>query len=358
MAISRLEIHRLRNLWRVDIRPGEGINYIVGANGSGKTSLLEAIYCLGRGRSFRTNQTNHLIAHDADDFTVVGRFLDDHRKTVIGVQRSRAGSVIRIDGVNVVSAAQLASRFPVLMTGPGVKGLFDDGPEPRRRFLDWGVFHVEPEFRAAWNRYRRVLCQRNAALRQRCGAQALSGWDRELVQYADVITTCRERYLTRLVSFLDSAENTISGSALLSLRLYRGWGQSESYADFLARNYPSDLQRGFTQYGPHRADLRFYVDSGKEAKNVVSRGQQKSWVAELIVAQCRHLVSEGILPTLLVDDLPAELDPEKRSRLIQSLFSIGIQVFVTATERALFSLDDLSLGQVFHVEQGGVSPMV
>ncbi len=354
MAINRLEIQTLRNIEGADIHPGPGINFLIGANGSGKTAVLEALYCLGRGRSFRTTQSNQLITHQSEHFTVVGRFTRGHIKTIIGVRRSRGRSEIKVDGVNAASAAQLASLFPVTVIGPGLKGLLDDGPEPRRKFLDWGVFHVEHGFGLIWNRYRRVLAQRNAALRLRSQAQIVSGWDAELVQYANQLTQARERYLRQLGVYIKQLADDFAECGTLTPRFYSGWPEGSDYADYLSQYLSSDLERGFTQFGPHRADLKFYVD-GKDAKTVVSRGQQKTWVAALTIAQCRQLISLDIQPTLLVDDLPAELDPRKRRKLIRALNDTGCQVFITATEKSLFAPEDLSLGRVFHVEHGAVT---
>ncbi|NOX76892.1 MAG: DNA replication/repair protein RecF [Gammaproteobacteria bacterium] len=354
MAINRLEIQALRNIERVDIQPGAGINFLIGANGSGKTTVLEALYCLGRGRSFRTTQSNQLITHQSECFTVVGRFTRGHIKTVIGIQRSRGRSVIKVDGANAASAAQLASLFPITVIGPGLKGLLDDGPEPRRKFLDWGVFHVEHNFGPAWNRYRRALAQRNAALRSRNRGSIVSGWDAELVQYGNQLTQARARYLQQLDVYIKQLAANFSECAALAPRFYSGWPEGSDYADYLSDHLLSDLERGFTQFGPHRADLKFYID-GKDAKTVISRGQQKTWVAALTIAQCQQLHSVDIRPTLLVDDLPAELDPHRRRQLIQTLHNTGCQVFITATEKSLFTPEDISLGRVFHVEHGAVT---
>lgn len=354
MAIKQLEIQRLRNLKNVKIEPVPGFNYLFGDNGSGKTSLLESIHCLGRGKSFRTHQTTKLIQEGSDSFTIVGKIIQKGRETTIGMERSCQGSQIHLSNHPIKSTAELAEWLPIALLEPGLHRLIEEGPEFRRKFLDWGVFHVEPGYGGAWKSYRRALEQRNAALRDRWARKAIEQWDKELGRTAQDLDQARRRYMESLLSAIQNIELIYDALPEVEFSYHCGWKEGIHYPEYLASQYDSDRERGFTQFGPHRADLKIRI-GGVDAKDVLSRGQQKLLVATLILAQCRQLSQQDTSTVILVDDLPAELDPDKRQALLNALSKTRAQVFVTATEKALFKGTDFNDAGVFHVEQGQVT---
>jgi len=352
MAIQKLEIKNLRNLIDVVLQPTQGLNYIFGPNGSGKTSLLEAIHCLGRGKSFRTHKTNHLINDASSSFTVVGRVQQKSRLLTVGMQRYAGNSQIRLDGHNVARASELTDILPIAVLDPGLHRLMEEGPDLRRRFLDWGVFHVEHTFNGIWNNYRRSLAQRNAALRSGWTQQAIAHWDHELSVAAGQLDQARRTYLNNLLVFVREFLADFPAMADIDIRYQQGWREAVDYQSYLSAQYESDKDRGFTQFGPHRADLRIRI-GGVDARDYLSRGQQKVLVANLILAQCRQITSQCIAAVVLVDDLPAELDVDTRARLLQVLRNTEAQIFLTATDPTLFDMRQEFDG-VFHVEHGQV----
>ncbi|WP_455198194.1 DNA replication/repair protein RecF [Kaarinaea lacus] len=351
MAITQLEVKSFRNITHSLINPEIGLNFIFGDNGSGKTSLLEAIFCLGRGKSFRTHKTSKLIQAGKDAFTVVGKIAQHGRNDTVGMERSYQGSQIRISGKAIKTTAELTELLPIAILEPGLHRLIEEGPEYRRKFMDWGVFHVEPGFGNTWKNYRRALDQRNAALRDRWTKKAIMQWDRELAQAAMELHQARQSYLDTLFSTIQDID--FIGEALpgIDFSYQCGWRAENDYGDYLAAQYESDRERGFTQFGPHRADLKIRIN-GVEAKEVLSRGQQKLLVASLILAQCEQLSHQETSTVVLVDDLPAELDPERRQALLTALVNTRAQVFITGTEMSLFSGEHIAASGVFHVEQG------
>ena len=352
MAIQKLEINNLRNLTKVTILPKPGLNFIFGPNGSGKTSILEAIHCLGRGKSFRTHKTNHLINEDSSSFTVVGKIQQRGRPFTIGMERTAGNSQLRLGGQNVRRASELTDILPLAVLDPGLHRMIEEGPDQRRRFLDWGVFHVEHTFNGVWNNYRRCLAQRNAALRSGWTQQDIAHWDQELAVAGEQLDQARRNYLSKLLIFVNEFLIEFPIIPQIDIRYQQGWRDGANYLSYLSAQYQSDKERGFTQFGPHRADLRIRID-GTDARDFLSRGQQKVLVSMLILAQCRQITSQEVSAVVLVDDLPAELDAGIRETLLHQLEKTHAQVFLTGTDASLFSFDQKSCG-VFHVEHGQV----
>ncbi len=325
MALRRLQVTDFRCLQTADIELDSRFTLITGPNASGKTSLLEAMYVLGRGRSFRTRHLDHLIRRGAGRFVVFGEVEFGDRRVPVGVEGSTDGTRAKISGSAVPSLAELAVVFPVQIIDPEVHKLIEEGPSRRRRFLDWGVFHVEPHFILAWQRYHQVLRQRNAALKQ---AHAVNAWDRDLIRYGEEITAARSRYVDRL-----SVEAARLATQLLGLDLqlsYRtGWLRGASLGEALAQSARLDQERGTTQVGPHRAELNLQLD-GAGARDRISRGQQKLLAAALLLAQLKLFPADlPLQPSLLLDDPAAELDHDRLSRLIQEVSGQRNQLIVT-----------------------------
>lgn len=355
MAIQTLEIRQFRNLKHVRISPSPGLNFFIGPNGSGKTSLLEAIHCLGRGKSFRTHKTNRLISDEAKSLLVLARVNQNNRNFTIGIERHFGESRIHLEGRAIHRTSELTQALPLAVIDPALHRLIEDGPEYRRKFLDWGVFHVEQGFHSIWSQYRRILAQRNAALKSVQNYAGIRAWDEELAKAAEKLNSIRLSYLHAFLTFIPRYTEKFADIADVSLSFYQGWREGESYSDYLASQFSSDKERRFTQYGPHRADLRIRID-GIDAREYLSRGQQKIFVAALILAQCEHLRNEGKSIVLLVDDLPSELDAAKRAKLMSYLSETEAQVFLTGTDQALFP-ETRRGGEdgLFHVKQGVVS---
>lgn len=358
MALAELSLQDLRCIESARLEFGPGINLIYGANGAGKTSLLEAAFLLGRGRSFRTRLNERLIRHGQSFARVVGKTAaeaDPERPAhALGLEIRRegvegGGTVARLDGGPVKSLADLATAFPVQALDPDAHKLIEDSSARRRRWLDWAVFHVEHGFAGAWSRYQRALLQRNAALR--AGSREVAAWEPELAREGEAMTAARERVMVALQPYWSEVSTDLVGLEL-TLGFQAGWDRSGSLADALTLSTPRDRERRTTTVGPHRADATLRAH-GKAARDVLSRGQQKLAAVALNLCQLEYLKREhGLLPTLLLDDPSAELDQDRLGRFIARVKGLETQILVTALERdtRLFGTPD----QVFHVEQGRV----
>jgi len=351
MSLSHLEIEQFRCIEKAHLAFAPDANLIVGKNASGKTSLLEAIFLMGTGHSFRTHQTNLLIRRGQTHFTAVGKVLGRQGSEVIGIRGADDSKEVRVNGEAAKSLAELALRLPVQAIDPEVHRLLEDGPNRRRRFLDWGVFHVEHRFHDAWRRYQRALRQRNAALRAKQPISSIKVWDQEMIEQGTLVADFRDQYLQGLQPFVSRLGQQLLGTTI-EIELQRGWKRQLSLEAALAESLARDQQRGSTGSGPHRADLTVKV-AEVTAKDRVSRGQQKMVACALILAQQVHRAALGASPAcLLLDDPAAELDADNLRKLLAAVTEIPAQLMVTSLNKNV--LDFFPHARMFHVEHGVV----
>lgn len=352
-VISEIRLETFRCFESAVLEPGPQLNVIAGSNASGKTSLLEAIFVLGRGTSFRSSKVDAAIQFGAEQCTVFGS-LDEGEAGRVGVAVSRAsGLTVRIDG-RTGTRAELVRTVPVQVLEPASHELIVGPPSVRRQFLDWSVFHVEHVFLEAWQQYRRALQQRNAALKQH-SAEAAWAWDAALVSTGLLVDQCRRQLVQRLLAPVQRA-----GIALLDAEIdlqYRsGWAEGSEFGAALAAARHRDQQMNATTVGPHRGDLVVSVRE-RRARDTVSRGQEKLVVAALTLAQI-EVVAEalGRPVILLIDEPAADLDRQHLRKLLEVVLAAPVQAFLTTLEPEL--LPSAESGRLFHVEQGLVRPLL
>ena len=353
MSLCQITLSNLRCIEHAELRLPPGLTLVYGGNGSGKTSLLEGIYILGRGRSFRTRNSERLILRGQTHMRVTGQ-VQSGRDTMarLGVEVTRTGTTARIAGQPAETLAELSHAFAVQVIEPGIHRLVEEGGYRRRRWLDWAVFHVEPQFVDLWVRYTRVLKQRNAALKTQ--APTVSVWDNDLVKVGEAITAARQRLMERLLPYWQAALASLSGLPV-ELQYLRGWSQERTLAEALIELRASDELRRQTQAGPHRADVAVRLH-GRAARDVLSRGQQKLVAVAMTVAQLRLLQDAvQITPTLLLDDPAAELDGERLQRFIDEVAQLRCQLVVTSLhpESQLFGTPE----STFCMDAGRVQPV-
>jgi DNA replication and repair protein RecF len=358
MPIQQIQIQGIRNLGQITLDDCATINVLTGLNGSGKTSLLEAIYLLGHGRSFRSARLNPVINHLESRCVVYGKIRQPNGElATAGISRSRGDiQTFKVNGMPATAASQLAEILPLQLIHAESFSLLEGGPKVRRQFLDWGVFHVEPSFLQLWRRTQKALKHRNALLRHgRINRSEMAPWEVELASCAEKIDVLRSRYINGLVPLFQAALEKLVTLDAVTLGYKRGWPDG-SLQQSLLRDAGRDAQQGVTHSGPHRADLDIRVN-GRPADEVLSRGQEKLLACALRLAQgaLLHKIT-GKTCVYLVDDLPAELDVSKRQALCKELTRINSQVFVTATDAQSLEgcwSDSRSL-RWFHVEHGHI----
>ncbi len=358
-GLARLEISSFRNIRQCALSPHPELNILAGPNASGKTSFLEAIHYLALGRSFRTSNVKPLI-RIGDSETVLFAELASGAKA--GLRKNRKGSQqLKFDGEVLRSWEGVARQIPTQLLDATSFSLLNEGPGLRRRFLDWGVFHVEQQFLLTWRRVRKSLKHRNALLKTagRADEMQLAAWEEELVSGATQITSSRARYFQRLQKSFERALSSLSEELgeTISLLFYAGWNQEHELGRLLYESRENDKNHGGARHGPHRADILVRAGNDK-AIDVLSRGQQKLIVSALKIAQ-GELFSETReqRPIYLVDDLAAELDETNRANVFRLLRSVGGQLFVTciAVEALESCLPEASARHLFHVKHGTIT---
>lgn len=363
--LTALQVLQLRNLGRVDLHLQPGINLFVGANGAGKTALLEAVHMLARGRSFRSAQASKVIQHGEEHLVVRADVVSDRSGACaqLAVQRPRRGPVLaKLNGEKAANIADLAQHLPLQVMLPNVSDLVFAGPAERRSWLDWGVFHVEHGHLSNARRYSTTLKQRNALLKNldgRTDDAQLDAFTEQLVAAAAPVAESRARYFAALepvILGLARAIDPALSETTFDLRL-NGTKATDSLGNLLSESRPRDVKLGVTHYGPHRCEIVPLID-GRTASERLSRGQGKSLALAMKIAQATVLRDRAQESTLfLMDDAGAELDRERNRAIFETLQHLNAQVLATSTDEQLQEHGALpEASAVFHVKHGRVDP--
>lgn len=356
-TFKRLSISHFRNIEDLSFSASERINLIYGPNGSGKTSILEAIHVLAVGKSFRSTKTAPIIQNGSNELTV---FAEVGGGISVGLQKYRNQKpVLKLRGDKLPNWVEVARLLPVQVLDSTTFRLLEGSPKERRRFLDWGVFHVEPAFVDSWRNSRKCIANRNQLLRaSRPDLNQIRAWNVELARVAASVDRARSDYFSQFQPVFHDVVSKIAEIGDISLQYRRGWDVDKELLEVLQLSESKDIKFGMTQSGPHRADI-VVKHNGVSAAEVLSRGQQKMLVSALKLAQgviqARNAERRCIF---LVDDLPAELDEGNRQRICRYLQDMQTQVFLTCVDYGSLrnSLEWDSEVAKFHVEHGKINP--
>jgi len=353
LIIKDLKLENFRNLERVELSPHPRLNVLFGPNGAGKTSILEALVVLSRGRSFRTTSAAELIGPAAPTFRIFALGEDDADKTQrMGLERSGKRWRGRKNGRDLSQLSELTRTLPVILVEPDSHLLVSGSPDVRRKFLDWGMFHVKHELLDAWRRYSVALKQRNAALRARQN-DVLGPLETILAEEGTQLSELRQEHSMAVAEGLRPMLKELNaGLADIQLDYQQGWSGS-SLLEALEQGRSRDLERGQTMSGPHRSDLGLRYGA-VNARTKLSRGEQKLLSAALLLTQAELLSALGERPVYLLDDLGSEFDQVHFERVLNRALAGSAQVWLTGTRRQAVDGDCV----MFHVEQGAVIEMV
>ena len=374
MSVAKLVTQNFRNLLPSTITFHPELNFFVGDNGSGKSSLLEAIFLLGHGKSYRTSKVEHLAHYDKSNFVVS---IKDDNGLQLGLSKDFVSGVtnIKINGERHARLSALVQNIAVQIVTPESFKLFFGGPKERRRFIDLGMFHVKHNFSNQWRDFSKVLKQRNACIKNSVDKASFTYWTELFCQQSEKVALVREEYVDTLSKELshwlaillpDIKDN-------ISVQYNRGWSQKKTLAESLLTNYEREKHFGYSIFGAHKFDVKFML--AKQAlESQLSRGQQKLFLLALTFAQAK-LISKvkRVKPILLIDDIGAELDTSSRQALSKAIDKINCQVVITAIEESVLEpfiinnhviiegndlkKDITEKHSMFHVKHGSVIPV-
>jgi len=355
MCLLKLDIYSVRNILKESITPSSAINFVYGENASGKSSFIEAIFILGRAKSFRSTTIKSVINFAENYLIVSAQTLQTNGSNIhLGIQLDGKNFEIRINQQPKQKRSDLAYALPLQLIHPKSYELLDAGPQIRREFLDWGVFNDEENFLPAWRKFKKALSQRNSLLKTKRTGQ-INVWDKELVYYGTIVDSYRQQYLKKLKPVFIKIINRFLAIDGIDLKLVSGWDTAKELSQILIEDLDKDQRYGFTHSGPHRGDFQLLVNN-RLARDFVSRGQLKLLVMSLKLAQVQLLANEqGNIGCILIDDFAAELDVTNRAKLLSYLVEMNCQVFITGTEMEDFGdLSNTENYKMFHVEHGNI----
>jgi DNA replication and repair protein RecF len=352
--LQHLTCANFRNLSDLSLDFRSGLNIIYGNNGAGKTSVLEAIYYLFHGKSFRTNDKESMIAFSATTFSLFAKILQDLDTAVIGVSKLRYGNnTIKFNGEKIRSISQVANVLPVKFIPSIPQSLIVDGPKERRAYLDWGVFHVEHDFHKMWQDYSKAVASRNSLLKLKIVNSELTYWDEAIVHYGQRLHAHRINHLGEIVELFNGAGFVFANAnAGIGFDYRSGWDDSVGLAKSLEQCRRKDLALGYTSVGVHRADLQLTYKGGLAA-DTLSAGQLKLLTYRLHLVQGMVLKSKlGKDPLYLIDDLGAELDVANMRAVLSMLADMRAQHIISCLDKV--DAAQMAGSTMFHVEHGAL----
>ncbi len=353
MQVRTLRVADLRSVAQAELRFGPQVNVVLGPNGAGKTSLLEGLYLMSRGRSFRTRRAEVLCRRGSPGFTIYAEVQVREALHRLGLGHGSGVWAVRIDDADAPRLSSLFEWCAACCFEPGSHELLSGPRDNRRAFIDWGVFHMEPQFALWWRRYCRALRQRNAALMAEASDAEIDAWDQELVEAGEPLSAGRMAYLEAFrAAWVAAAEAWLPELGEARLVVDRGWPEDQGLGEVLLHARSADRRRQMTTQGPHRFDWRPLFDRAVEVGHL-SRGQAKLTALAAVLAQAAVFESQrGEPAVLLLDDLPSELDELHQSRLLETVLGTQRQVIITATHPSQAMQAAMTAAVTFHVEHG------
>lgn len=362
MRVNQLTIKNLRNLKHPSLSFSPQLNIIYGPNAAGKSSILEALYVLGNGRSFRTSKHSKVIGDQYNDFTLFAKLNSSGIDHQLGFNRQRNGdTMIKLNSEPVTRLSTLAKLSPVQILSPEQYDLLIKGPSYRRKQLDWGVFHVEHSVLSVWQRCHKILLQRNQLLKNKAPYSDISAWDKQLVNLSEQVTQLRQAYCDKINPLFSDYCQVFLGESEVKIELYPGWNdkQGEGLEVLYKKQFEKDKRLGFTQSSIQKADLKFLLKDSKKAGDYLSRGQQKLLITAFKLAQLKVMQEFGLQsPLFLLDDIGAELDSNHQQQLLDLLAQqpTNQQIFITCVHLDPIKplIERYKNVKMFHVEHGQV----
>lgn len=362
MYFKEIKLKNFRNYINEKIELHPKVNIITGENAQGKTNLLEALYIMSLGKSFRTSKDVELINFDSENASISTISFKDDRRTEIEISYSSREKNIKINGSKTTKHSEILENVYIVIFSPEDLKIVKDEPEKRRRFINMELCQIKPIYYKNLARYKKIITQRNHILKQEpLNKELLDVWSEELFKTGAKIMMDRQDFLIKLdnISRKIHAEIT-DGKEKLEIFYDSNvqareslQAQIDEFRILTNKNLKADLSRRTTTVGPHKDDLKIYID-GRDVKSFGSQGQQRTAALSLKLAEIELIKEEaGETPILLLDDVLSELDHFRQKFLINSLRDV--QLFITTTEMSEYVKNSLKDNYTFTIHKGKIN---
>ncbi|MEL7654356.1 MAG: DNA replication/repair protein RecF [Bacillota bacterium] len=361
MYLKKIELKNFRNYEEEVVEFHSKVNIITGKNAQGKTNLLESLYIMSLGKSFRTNKDVDMIGFDMEFCRVKSTSVKDGRELEIEISIGGEGKTTKINGIKTSKNIELLENVYMVVFSPEDLKIVKDEPEKRRKFIDRELCQLKPIYYKNLARYKKILQQRNSLLKQQeVKEDMIAVWDESLAEYGAKIIQERNRFIEKLNEISKKISKSITnGKEALELSYEANVAcqinyeeQKEYLKKVLNKNLKNDILRRNTSVGPHKDDIKICVE-GIDIRHFGSQGQQRTAALSLKLAEIQLIKEEAkVSPILLLDDVLSELDAERQNFLINSLGEV--QLFITTTELSEEVKKQLPDGETFFVEKGKV----
>ena len=331
MLIDKMHLKFFRNHIDFDIKFSPGINVIWGKNGAGKTSILEAVYLLSIGKSFKTNKTKEIINNKSKSLSVDGFFYDNENDLRISFQQfSGKSKIFKINGVKEVSK-NIIGRFPVVLLSPEEEKTTKGQPSDRRKFFDKLFSLLSNDYLVELIKYNSILKNRNNLLKLNSGYEVVLPWDIQLGRYGVNLWKKRLIYNQIFFNTLINVSNKYNNNTIISFTTNSQNLNEEEFVDILKKTFQKDTITKRTNFGPHR-DVYSFLLNGKDLKVFGSQGEHKLAFSLIKFAEYQTIKQEtNKSPTILLDDLFARLDSDKSANILK-LLEDNTQTIITNTD--------------------------
>lgn len=337
MYISNLQLQNFRNIKSKSYSFDKDMNFIVGKNGSGKTSILESIYFLSHSRSFRSSQLNRIINHDADEFVIFSRVFNQDDISISLSRKKNNTNTSKLNSEVQKNHTEITRNLPIQLMNPESFNIINSGAQQRCKILDWGAFYLDKTFLKIWQQTKFLVKQRNSALKQNYPYSYIEGIDKKLCDFGDILDTKRQDYFAKLKPKIFEILREFNPEIALDINYFRGWNKDKDLSQVLYESYDYDNRYSQTNHGPHKADIVMTIN-GKPIQDIFSRGQQKLLICAIKLAQGEVHNSENKNKCIyLIDDITSELDTVHTTTLFVYLQKLQSQIFISSTDKAKIS---------------------
>ena len=349
--IEKLHILRFRNLDNQHLEPNTNINLFIGGNGQGKTNLIEALYYLGHGRSFKSKNIKDVVPFEKE-FLQIDAVVDGVR---VLLKKSKNKNTTLFNQQKVSSNSKLTYLMPTQVISPDRGFVVGGPPKLKRSYLDWGVFHVNPNILKTYKAYNKALKNINTLLASNNTIQ-LDHWLAQIAKLSVEISSARINYIEKLkkTPFVP-LKGLIKQNNKFDFLLQSGWTKDTNHLDqesiykYLIKNRGSFARIKHLNYGPHKATIDYHLNNQNE--QLLSRGEQKKLSIFYWIKQVLMLVELNIKPIVLIDDISSELDQEKIDSILGFLIKLEVQIFITDIGNKPLSFDK-KRSTIYQIDKG------